>query len=258
MRQKAVIPSGRSRFVCLRYQRMNFQIFKTCKVIWRFLLSKVCVVWIDRTGFAMANQTVRYTWMVFYWKWLMASLRVVSTDGPIGWRRRSWRRTSELAIITQSLYVPRKGVFEIKRVYYTWHAIELVQLGYTALTISVQSRRLYFHFEMVDGISWLRIELFLVIKKKSSSQDRLRAASGFLTSVDLSNGEIRGVTLIFRLTANAARCLPNTQSSTKPKESVWFNNQGDNWTWAFKCWLFCWAYWVCVDTQEYVFVSYDI
>ncbi len=114
--EKATVKSGRSRFTLSTLPAMDFPSVEPSENELSFICeqSEIRRV-IDRTGFAMAQQDVRYYLNGMLWELKADSLRAVATDGHrLAMCTRPIHIDIEAGSLKQAI-LPRKGVMELAR-----------------------------------------------------------------------------------------------------------------------------------------------
>lgn len=178
---------------------------------------------IDRTGFAMAQQDVRYYLNGMLWELDSKQLRVVATDG----HRLAMCTLKENIKVTgdggAQVILPRKGVLELSRLLTEDDAEIQINIG--SNHIRATTGEFTFTSKLVDGKF---PDYDKVVPRapsnilKGSRQD-LRQA--FTRTAILSNEKFRGVRL--KLTANTLDIVANNPEQEEAEETVPVNYAGE-------------------------------
>ena len=174
---------------------------------------------IDRTGFAMAQQDVRYYLNGMYLEIKEGRLRFVATDGH---RLALCTAPGQIAADDKSVIVPRKGILELSR----------LLDGDGSVTLSVGSNHIRaatdqftFTSKLVDGKFPEYERVLPRSPDKSVSGDRSELRQAFTRTAILSNEKYRGVRL--SLTPGSLEITANNPEQEQAEESVPVDYAGD-------------------------------
>lgn len=174
---------------------------------------------IDRTGFAMAQQDVRYYLNGMYLEIKEGRLRFVATDGH---RLALCTAPGQIAADDKSVIVPRKGILELSR----------LLDGDGSVTLSVGSNHIRaatdqftFTSKLVDGKFPEYERVLPRSPDKSVSGDRAELRQAFTRTAILSNEKYRGVRL--SLTPGSLEITANNPEQEQAEESVPVDYAGD-------------------------------
>ena len=174
---------------------------------------------IDRTGFAMAQQDVRYYLNGMYLEIKEGRLRFVATDGH---RLALCTAPGQVAADDKSVIVPRKGILELSR----------LLDGDGSVTLSVGSNHIRaatdqftFTSKLVDGKFPEYERVLPRSPDKSVSGDRSELRQAFTRTAILSNEKYRGVRL--SLTPGSLEITANNPEQEQAEESVPVDYAGD-------------------------------
>lgn len=178
---------------------------------------------IDRTGFAMAQQDVRYYLNGMLWELDTKQLRVVATDG----HRLAMCTLKEKINVTGEgsvqVILPRKGVLELARLLVDDEAEIQITLG--SNHIRAATGDFTFTSKLVDG----KFPDYEKVVPRSpnnilkGSRQELRQA--FTRTAILSNEKFRGVRL--KLTANTLDIVANNPEQEEAEETVGVDYGGE-------------------------------
>ena len=219
---KATVRSGRSRFTLATLPAREFPNIEDSIGTHQFAIAQGQLRrLIERTGFAMAQQDVRYYLNGMYWELRAGRLRAVATDGH------------RLAICTfpgtlkgledTQVILPRKGVLELAR---------LMQKDDEEVTIILGSNHLRattpdftFTSKLVDGKfpDYERVLPRAADKIVTGSRTELRQA--FTRTAILSNEKYRGVRL--KLSTDTLEIVANNPEQEQAEENLPVSYDGE-------------------------------
>jgi DNA polymerase-3 subunit beta len=220
---KATVRSGRSRFTLTTLPAREFPNIEDSIGTHQFTIQQGQLRrLIDRTGFAMAQQDVRYYLNGMYWELRSGRLRAVATDGH------------RLAICTlpgtlkeledTQVVLPRKGVLELAR---------LMQKDDEDVTIILGSNHLRattadftFTSKLVDGKFPDYERVLPRAADKTVEGSRLELRQSFTRAAILSNEKYRGVRL--KLSDDTLEIVANNPEQEQAEESVSVRYSGDS------------------------------
>ncbi len=220
---KATVRSGRSRFTLATLPAREFPNIEDSIGTHQFTLKQSELRrLIERTGFAMAQQDVRYYLNGMYWELRAGRLRAVATDGH------------RLAICTYpgtlkdledtQVILPRKGVLELARLMQKDDDGVTVILGSNHLRATTED--FTFTSKLVDGKfpDYERVLPRSADKILEGSRMELRQA--FTRTAILSNEKYRGVRL--KLSENTLEIVANNPEQEQAEESLSIAYGGDS------------------------------
>jgi DNA polymerase-3 subunit beta len=221
--QRLVIRSGRSRFTLSTLPASDFPSVEASSGSVQLELRQGDLKrLIERTGFAMAQQDVRYYLNGMLWEVRAGHLRTVATDGH---RLALCTLKQDVAAAGDGLQVilPRKGVMELSRLLMDEAATVMVTVGgnhFRADTGAFQ-----FASKLVDGKfpDYERVLPRGATKAVFGDRDELRHA--FQRTAILSNEKYRGVRLV--LNSGSLRILANNPEQEEAEEEVSVDYQGE-------------------------------
>ena len=175
---------------------------------------------IDRTGFAMAQQDVRYYLNGMLWEVQEGQLRAVATDGHR--LAMCTRAVSVSTPITTQAILPRKGVIELARLLDGQGSVEIV-LGSNHIRVATEAYT--FTSKLVDGKfpDYERVLPRGGNKLVFGDRNDLRQAFG--RTAILSNEKYRGVRLL--LTDGQLTIVANNPEQEEAEEQVAVDYSGD-------------------------------
>lgn len=218
---KATIRSGRSRFTLstlLAHEFPNIQDMQgeLSVIIPQNSIRRL----IEKTGFAMANQDVRYYLNGMLFEVADGQLRAVATDGH---RLATAIEDAQVSGDITQVIIPRKGVLELNRLLSdTEDEIEL-QIGTNHIRAKVDDY--VFTSKLVEGKF---PDYHRVIPRNNDKvilADRLELRQVFLRASILSNEKYRGVRLI--LSNGMLQVFANNPEQEEAEESVLVQYQGE-------------------------------
>ena len=174
---------------------------------------------IDRTGFAMAQQDVRYYLNGMYLEIKEGRLRFVATDGH---RLALCTAPGQIAADDKSVIVPRKGILELSRLL---DGDGSVTLCVGSNHIRAATEQFTFTSKLVDGKFPEYERVLPRSPDKSVSGDRSELRQAFTRTAILSNEKYRGVRL--SLTPGSLEITANNPEQEQAEESVPVDYAGD-------------------------------
>jgi DNA polymerase-3 subunit beta len=219
---KVTVKSGRSRFTLSTLPSREFPNVEDSLGTHQFTLKQGELKrLIDRTGFAMAQQDVRYYLNGMLWELSGKQLRVVATDGH------------RLAMCTlphkvdvngdTQVILPRKGVLELSRLLLEDDAEIAVVIGSNHMRATTSD--FTFTSKLVDGKFPDYQRVLPRAADKTVLGSRLELRQAFTRTAILSNEKYRGVRL--KLTDNSLDILANNPEQEEAEETVPVEYQGD-------------------------------
>lgn len=220
---KVTVKSGRSRFTLSTLPAREFPNVEDSMGTHQFTLKQGELKrLIDRTGFAMAQQDVRYYLNGMLWELSGKQLRVVATDGH------------RLALCTlphkvdvngdTQVILPRKGVLELSRLLLEEDAEIAVVIG--SNHIRATTNDFTFTSKLVDGKFPDYQRVLPRSPDKSVFGSRLELRQAFTRTAILSNEKYRGVRL--KLTDNSLDIVANNPEQEEAEETVPVEYRGDS------------------------------
>lgn len=220
---KVTVRSGRSRFTLTTLPAREFPNIEDSIGTHQFVLKQGELRrLIERTGFAMAQQDVRYYLNGMYWELRAGRLRAVATDGH------------RLAICTfpgtlkdledTQVILPRKGVLELARLMQNDDDDVTIILGSNHLRATTAD--FSFTSKLVDGKfpDYERVLPRSADKVVLGSRTELRQA--FTRTAILSNEKYRGVRL--KLSEDSLEIVANNPEQEQAEESLPVSYSGDS------------------------------
>ncbi|MCB1695959.1 MAG: DNA polymerase III subunit beta [Pseudomonadales bacterium] len=220
---KVTVKSGRSRFTLATLPAREFPNVEDSLGTHKFTVKQGQLKrLIDRTGFAMAQQDVRYYLNGMLWELKDKQLRVVATDGH------------RLALCTlpgkidasddTQVILPRKGVLELARLLLEDEADIALVIG--SNHIRATTTDFTFTSKLVDG----KFPDYQRVLPRSPDKivfgSRLELRQAFTRAAILSNEKYRGVRL--KLTRNSLDIVANNPEQEEAEEAVPVEYQGDS------------------------------
>ena len=178
---------------------------------------------IDRTGFAMAQQDVRYYLNGMLWELDTKQLRVVATDGH---RLAMCTLKDKISVTGEGgvqMILPRKGVLELARLLVDDKAEIQINIG--SNHIRATTGDFSFTSKLVDGKfpDYEKVVPRSPTNILKGSRQELRQA--FTRTAILSNEKFRGVRL--KLTANTLDIVANNPEQEEAEETVPVDYSGE-------------------------------
>ncbi len=221
--QKVTIKSGKSRFTLSTLPATDFPNVEDSPSALEFALQKSQLKrLIDRTGFSMAQQDVRYYLNGMLFEVQSGFLRTVATDGH---RLAMCTHEADYAVdSTHQAILPRKGVLELQRLLSDEDAEIKITLGTNHLRATVDD--FTFTSKLVDGKfpDYDRVLPKGGSKEVVAEREELRQA--FSRTAILSNEKYRGVRV--QLDDGALTMMANNPEQEEAEEQVIVNYSGES------------------------------
>jgi DNA polymerase-3 subunit beta len=221
--QRLVIHSGRSRFTLSTLPAADFPSVQNSPGSVELELKQSDLKrLIDRTGFAMAQQDVRYYLNGMLWEVCPTTLRSVATDGH---RLAMCTLARSNAVSDQGLQVilPRKGVIELSRLLTGEEGNVTVVIGTNHFRANTGGFQ--FTSKLVDGKFPDYERVLPRVTSKIVYGDREELRHAFQRASILSNEKYRGVRL--NLTSASLRIVANNPEQEEAEEEVSVDYQGE-------------------------------
>ena len=219
---KATIRSGRSRFTLSTLPADEFPNIQDMQGELSVVIAQNNVRrLIEKTGFAMANQDVRYYLNGMLFEVADGQLRAVATDGH---RLATAIEDAQVSGNVTQVIVPRKGVLELNRLLSDTDEVVELQIGTNHIRAKVDDY--VFTSKLVEGKF---PDYHRVIPRNNDKMivaDRLELRQVFLRASILSNEKYRGVRLI--LSNGMLQVFANNPEQEEAEESVLVQYQGDD------------------------------
>jgi DNA polymerase-3 subunit beta len=220
---KVTVKSGRSRFTLSTLPAREFPNVEDSMGTHQLTIKQGQLKrLIDRTGFAMAQQDVRYYLNGMLWELKEQRLRVVATDGH------------RLALCTlpgkvdasgdTQVILPRKGVLELARLLMDEEEDIAIVIG--SNHIRATTNDFTFTSKLVDGKFPDYQRVLPRAPNKIVLGDRLELRQAFTRAAILSNEKYRGVRL--KLTDNSLDIVANNPEQEEAEETVAVDYQGES------------------------------
>jgi DNA polymerase-3 subunit beta len=220
---KVTVKSGRSRFTLSTLPAREFPNVEDSMGTHQLTIKQGQLKrLIDRTGFAMAQQDVRYYLNGMLWELKEQRLRVVATDGH------------RLALCTlpgkvdasgdTQVILPRKGVLELARLLMDEDDDIAIVIG--SNHIRATTNDFTFTSKLVDGKFPDYQRVLPRAPNKIVMGDRLELRQAFTRAAILSNEKYRGVRL--KLTDNSLDIVANNPEQEEAEETVAVDYQGES------------------------------
>ena len=210
---RVTVKAGRSRFTLSTLPAAEFPTVEAGEGEVELELSQLLVrQMIERTGFAMAQQDVRYYLNGMYLEIKAGRLRFVATDGH---RLALCTAPGELAGEDKSVIVPRKGILELARLLDGDGSVTLI-VG--SNHIRAVTDQFTFTSKLVDGKFPEYERVLPKSPDKAVSGDRSELKQAFTRTAILSNEKYRGVRL--SLSDGALEITANNPEQEQAEESV--------------------------------------
>jgi len=218
---RVTVKAGRSRFTLSTLPAAEFPTVEAGDGEVDLELSQSLVrQMIERTGFAMAQQDVRYYLNGMYLEIKAGRLRFVATDGH---RLALCTAPGELSADDKSVIVPRKGILELARLLDGEGSVTLV-VG--SNHICAATDQFTFTSKLVDGKFPEYERVLPKSPDKAVSGDRSELRQAFTRTAILSNEKYRGVRL--SLSAGSLEITANNPEQEQAEESVPVDYSGES------------------------------
>ncbi|MEH6608272.1 MAG: DNA polymerase III subunit beta [Halioglobus sp.] len=220
---KVTVKSGRSRFTLSTLPAREFPSVEDSMGTHQFTLKQGELRrLIDRTGFAMAQQDVRYYLNGMLWELKAGQLRVVATDGH---RLAMCTLPSKVESDSDAqVILPRKGVLELSRLLLVDDEDIVIVIG----SNHIRATTIDFTFtsKLVDGKFPDYERVLPRAADKIVIGSRLELRQAFTRTAILSNEKYRGVRL--KLSADTLEILANNPEQEEAEELVAVDYSGDS------------------------------
>ncbi len=218
---KATVKAGRSRFTLVTLPASEFpSVEEGAGELALELPQPVLKRLIERTGFAMAQQDVRYYLNGMLLELKNGRLRMVATDGH---RLALCTAPETISAGDASVIIPRKGVLELVRLLEGDESLRLV-IGTNH--IRAANKQFTFTSKLVDGKFPEYERVLPKSPDKSVIGERLVLKQAFARTAILSNEKYRGVRL--RLSNDTLEMTANNPEQEQAEEVVSVEYQGDD------------------------------
>ena len=218
---KATVKAGRSRFTLVTLPASEFpSVEEGAGELALELPQPVLKRLIERTGFAMAQQDVRYYLNGMLLELKNGRLRMVATDGH---RLALCTAPETISAADASVIIPRKGVLELVRLLEGDESLRLV-IG--SNHIRAANKQFTFTSKLVDGKFPEYERVLPKSPDKSVVGERLVLKQAFARTAILSNEKYRGVRL--RLSNDTLEMTANNPEQEQAEEVVSVEYQGDD------------------------------
>mgnify|MGYP003625704056 CR=1 FL=1 len=220
---KVTVRSGRSRFTLSTLPAREFPNVEDSTGTHEFSMKQGQLKrLIDRTGFAMAQQDVRYYLNGMLWEIDNKQLRVVATDGH---RLALCTLPGKIDVNADAqVILPRKGVLELSRLLLEDEEDIAIVIG--SNHIRATTGDFTFTSKLVDG----KFPDYQRVLPRSPDKivlgSRLDLRQAFTRTAILSNEKYRGVRL--KLTANSLDILANNPEQEEAEETVSVDYSGES------------------------------
>ncbi len=220
---KVTVKSGRSRFTLSTLPAREFPNVEDSMGTHQFTVKQGQLKrLIDRTGFAMAQQDVRYYLNGMLWEIKGKQLRVVATDGH---RLALCTLPGKIEVGDDTqVILPRKGVLELARLLLEDAADIAIVIG--SNHIRATTNDFTFTSKLVDG----KFPDYQRVLPRSPDKillgSRLELRQAFTRTAILSNEKYRGVRL--KLTKDSLNIVANNPEQEEAEETVSVEYQGDS------------------------------
>ena len=219
---KVTVKSGRSRFTLSTLPAREFPNVEDSMGTHQFTLKQGELKrLIERTGFAMAQQDVRYYLNGMLWELNSKQLRVVATDGH---RLAMCTLPSPVDVGGDTqVILPRKGVLELNRLLLEDDEDIVVVIGSNHARATTND--FTFTSKLVDGKFPDYERVLPRAPDKSVVGSRLELRQAFARTAILSNEKYRGVRL--KLTTGSLDIIANNPEQEEAEEVVTVQYEGD-------------------------------
>ncbi|MEH6580625.1 MAG: DNA polymerase III subunit beta [Halioglobus sp.] len=219
---KVTVKSGRSRFTLSTLPPREFPNVEDSMGTHQFVVKQGQLKrLIDRTGFAMAQQDVRYYLNGMLWELKEGRLRVVATDGH---RLAMCTLPSTLDVKEDTqIILPRKGVIELSRLLLEEDEDIAVVIG--GNHIRATTEEFTFTSKLVDGKFPDYQRVLPRAADKIVMGDRLELRQAFTRTAILSNEKYRGVRLL--VSPGSLKIVANNPEQEEAEEVVSVDYEGD-------------------------------
>ena len=217
---RVTVKAGRSRFTLSTLPAAEFPTVEAGEGEIDLELAQTLVrQMIDRTGFAMAQQDVRYYLNGMYMEIKEGRLRFVATDGH---RLALCTAPGQVEAEDKSVIVPRKGILELSRLL---DADGSVTLTVGSNHIRAATDQFTFTSKLIDGKFPEYERVLPRSPDKSVTGDRTELRQAFTRTAILSNEKYRGVRLA--LTNGSLEITANNPEQEQAEEMVPVDYSGE-------------------------------
>ena len=221
---KATVKSGRSRFTLSTLPAREFPNVEDSLGTHQLTMKQGQLKrLIERTGFAMAQQDVRYYLNGMLWELQAGHLRVVATDGH---RLAMCTLPDKVDVKGEGdiqVILPRKGVLELARLLMDDEADIAIVIG--SNHIRAVTDEFTFTSKLVDGKFPDYQRVLPRSPDKTLIGSRLELRQAFTRTAILSNEKYRGVRL--KMTGDALDIVANNPEQEEAEETVSVSYSGD-------------------------------
>ncbi|MEH6467047.1 MAG: DNA polymerase III subunit beta [Porticoccus sp.] len=219
---KVTVKSGRSRFTLSTLPPREFPNVEDSMGTHQFVVKQGQLKrLIERTGFAMAQQDVRYYLNGMLWELKEGRLRVVATDGH---RLAMCTLPSTLDVKEDTqIILPRKGVIELSRLLMEDDEDIAVVIGGNHIRATTED--FTFTSKLVDGKFPDYQRVLPRAADKIVMGDRLELRQAFTRTAILSNEKYRGVRLL--VSPGSLQIVANNPEQEEAEEVVSVDYEGD-------------------------------
>ncbi len=218
---KATVKAGRSRFTLVTLPASEFpSVEEGAGELALEIPQPVLKRLIERTGFAMAQQDVRYYLNGMLLELKNGRLRMVATDGH---RLALCTAPETVSAADASVIIPRKGVLELVRLLEGDESLRLV-IG--SNHVRAANKQFTFTSKLVDGKFPEYERVLPKSPDKTVIGERLVLKQAFARTAILSNEKYRGVRL--RLSNDTLEMTANNPEQEQAEEVVSVEYQGDD------------------------------
>jgi len=220
---RLLLKSGRSRFTLSTLPAREFPSVEDSIGTHQFTVKQSQLRrLIERTGFAMAQQDVRYYLNGMLWEVDSSHLRVVATDGH---RLAMCSLQAELGVAESTkVILPRKGVIELSRLLLDDEGDISVVIGSNHVRATTDA--FTFTSKLVDGKFPEYQRVLPRAANKMVVGSRLELKDAFSRAAILSNEKYRGVRM--ELTEGNLKIVANNPEQEEAQEIVPVEYQGDS------------------------------
>lgn len=220
---KLTVKSGRSRFTLSTLPARDFPSVDDSIGTHQFTIQQGHLRrLIERTGFAMAQQDVRYYLNGMLWELRGGRLRVVATDGH---RLAMCTLPAPLENVEDAqVILPRKGVLELSRLLLEENAEIAIVLGSNHMRATTDE--FTFTSKLVDGKFPDYERVLPRAADKIVTGSRLELRQAFTRTAILSNEKYRGVRI--KVTSDAMEIVANNPEQEQAEEVVPVEYQGES------------------------------
>ncbi|WP_096086657.1 DNA polymerase III subunit beta [Agaribacterium haliotis] len=222
--QKVVLKSGKSRFTLSTLAASEFPAVEEGTQEHSFSCSQASIkALIDKTGFAMAQQDVRYYLNGMLWELEQNKLRVVATDGHRLALASTELEQADFSSLVQAI-LPRKGVIELSRL--VADGDEQVEIILGKNHVRAKTAAFTFTSKLVEGKFPNYSQVIPRGGDKIVIGDRIELKQAFSRTAILSNEKYRGVRLLVE--NNQITLVANNPEQEEAEDHVAVDYVGEN------------------------------